>query len=71
MLDTLKLYVDDENILNHVRVTYNGININGAFTGLPEGFNRRPAKITAEIKGYSDFALREKVSVLAITLPMM
>ena len=54
-----------------MRVTYNGININGAFPGLPEGFNRRPAKITAEIKGYNDFSLREQVAVLAITLPMV
>ena len=61
----------DEDIVNHVRFTYKGINLNAAFTGLPDGFNRKPAKLSVEIKGYSAGELQKVVSVIQINLPLM
>lgn len=69
MIEILRPYLNDENFIHHIRVTYNGININGAFTGLPDGFNRRPARISAEIKGYNEFILQQAVSYVQINLP--
>lgn len=59
----------DEDIINHVRFIYNGINLNGAFTGLPDGFNRRPANLTADITGYNAGVLQQAVSIVQIRLP--
>lgn len=60
----------DEDTVNHVRFIYNGINLNNAFVGLPDSFNRRPAVITQEIKGYLASQLQQAVSVVQINLPM-
>lgn len=60
----------DEDIVEHVRFTYIGINLNTAYVGLPEGFNRKPAKLTVEIKGYSAADLQKTVSVVQIVLPI-
>jgi DNA polymerase-1 len=59
----------DEDIIEHVRFIYNGINLNGAFTGLPDGFNRRPAVVTQKIDGYLASQLQQAVSVVQINLP--
>ena len=59
----------DEDIVEHVRFIYNGINLNGAFVGLPDGFNRRPAVVTQQIKGYVASELQQAVSVVQIRLP--
>lgn len=59
----------DEDIIEHVRFIYNGINLNGAFVGLPDGFNRRPATLTVNIDGYSAGQLQQAVSVVQIRLP--
>lgn len=61
----------DEDIVNHVRFTYLGINLNAAFTGLPDGFNRKPAKLSIEISGYQAAMLQKAVSVVQINLPLM
>lgn len=54
--------------LEHVRRVYNGINLNGAFTDLPEHCCRRPAKLVTPIKGYSVGKLQTSVSRFAINL---
>lgn len=60
----------DEEVVEHVRFIYNGINLNGAFTGLPDGFNRRPATVNIEIKGYVASVLQQAVSIVQIRLPI-
>ena len=70
LCEVLSNYLD-EDIVNYVRFIYNGINLNGAFTGLPEGFNRRPARINTEIKGFQASMLQQAVSVVQIRLPVL
>lgn len=67
--NVLSNYLDDD-VIDHVRFIYNGINLNGAFTGLPEQFNRRPVKMTAPIQGYVLGNLQKAVSLVRINLPM-
>lgn len=59
----------EEDIVKHVEMVYNGINLNGAFTGLPETFCRRPAKLTIKILGYNSGELQKNLSRLRINLP--
>lgn len=59
----------DEDIIKHIRFTYNYMNLNGAYTGLPDGLNRRPAVLTADINPYNADKLQQIVSVLQINLP--
>lgn len=68
MCDVLSDYLDDD-IIEHIRFIYNGVNLNGAFTGLPDTFNRRPATITQDINGYLASQLQQAVSVVQINLP--
>ena len=70
MCNVLSNYLD-EDIVNYVRFIYNGINLNGAFTGLPDGFNRKPIKVAAEIKGYSHGDLAKSVGRVQINLPVL
>lgn len=51
MCNVLENYLD-EDIIKHIRFVYNGINLNGAFTDLPESFVRYPAVVSIDIKGY-------------------
>lgn len=68
LLEALSNYLTEDE-LQHVHDTYIGINLNGAFTGLGE-YSRRPANITADIKGYDMVDLQRQVSVLKINLPL-
>lgn len=68
LLEALSDYLTEDE-LQHVHDTYIGVNLNGAFTGLGE-YNRRPANITADIKGYDMVDLQRQVSVLKINLPL-
>lgn len=52
----------DEDIINHIRFIYNGVNLNTAYTGLPDQFNRNPARLTADIKGYNFIDLQKVLS---------
>lgn len=70
LCEVLSDYLEPE-VIDHVRFIYNGINLNCAYTGLPEGFNRRPAIISADIKGYVASELQQAVSVVQIRLPIM
>ena len=69
--DVFRKYVGDEEVVEHVRKVYNGINLNGAFTGMPDGFNRRPARLKAPIAGYIAPKLQQTVSVVQINLPVL
>lgn len=68
LCSVLSNYLDDD-IINHIRFVYNGINLNGAFSGLPDGYNRAPAKLSRDIEGYAWGNLQTAVSVLNIKLP--
>ena len=68
LCEVLSTIVEPEDI-DHIRFVYNGINLNRAFTGLPEGFNRRPAKLSTPIKGYQAGLLQKEVCLLNINLP--
>ena len=70
MCDVLKNYLE-EDIVDYVKFIYRGINLNGAFTGLPEGFNRRPAKISSKIDGYLHGELAKSVGRVQINLPVV
>lgn len=69
MCDVLSNYIEDDDI-EHIRFMYNGMNLNGAFTGLPRDLNRQPARIVKPIKGYDIIALQEECHLLKIKLPM-
>ena len=69
MCSVLGNYLEPE-IIDHIRFIYNGVNLNGAFTGLGDTFNRRPAKINAPIKGYNFTDLQRVVSIIKINLPV-
>lgn len=68
LLEVLSKYLSDEE-LKHVHDTYIGVNLNGAFTNLGD-YNRRPAVLKAEIKGYDMVKLQQEVAVLKINLPL-
>lgn len=70
MCDVLSNYLD-EDIVNHVRHVYNGINLNCAFTTVPEKYKRKPARLTLDIKGYDKGVLQRNISDLRINLPML
>lgn len=70
LCNVLSDYLDSD-IVDHVRRVYNGINLNCAFTGLPEGMNRRPAVIKADIKGYLQAELQRCLSELQIKLKIV
>lgn len=67
--EVLSKYVEEKDI-NYIRTVYNGINLNTAFTNVPDRFKRRPAKLSCDIKGYNGGQLAKAVSVLKINLPM-
>lgn len=66
--EVLSKYLD-EDIVKHARYVYNGINLNGAFTDVPESFKRRPVAIK-EVKGYRAGELARAVSVVDINIPI-
>lgn len=68
MIEVLSHYVEPED-LDYIRYKYRGMNLNGAITGMPQGLNRRPAKIKTDITGYMAGRLQQEVSCLNINLP--
>lgn len=69
MIEILSNYLEPE-VIQHIQTVYNGININGAFTGLGDELNRRPAKLNIPIGGYQAENLQMSVSDVQIRLPM-
>lgn len=70
MCRVLSDYLEPE-VIEHIRFIYNGVNLNGVFQGLGDLFNRRPARISAKIKGYNFVDLQKAVNILKINLPVM
>ena len=66
--EVLSKYLD-EDIVKHARFVYNGINLNGAFTDVPERFKRRPI-VVKEVKGYVSGELARAVPVVDINIPI-
>ena len=70
MIEVLSEYLT-EDVIEHIKKVYWGINLNTPFTTLGERFNRTPAKIVNDIKGFSAGALQQECSKLNIKLPMV
>ncbi len=67
LCNILSNYLEPDQV-NFVRVVYNGINLNCAYTGLGDTLNRRPAKIRDHIRGYNAANLQTAVSTYQIRL---
>lgn len=66
----LSQYLSDE-VIQHVRYIYRGVNLNTAFVDVPDQFKRKPALISADISGYVLSKLQQAVSVVRINLPVL
>lgn len=69
MIDTLCWYIEDEEVLNHIKKMYRGMNLNQAYSGLGS-ISRRPAKLGTPIKTFNEGELQSKVAPLGIQLKM-
>lgn len=69
MCDVLSRFLDEE-IIEHVKYIYRGVNLNTAFVDVPEQFKRKPAVISAPVEGYVASQLQQAVSVVRINLPV-
>lgn len=70
LCETLSNYLE-EDIVNHVRYVYNGINLNTAFMGVQDAYKRCPAKLTIDLKGFNRYELHKVLEPLRINLPNM
>ena len=68
--DILSQYVD-EDVIDHVKRIYRGVNLNTAFTDVPDQFKRKPAVINIPIEGFIASKLQQAVSVVRINLPVL
>lgn len=69
MCDILSGYLDDD-IIQHIRFVYRGINLNAAYLDLPAQLQRRPCMLTKDIHKYSAGALQHAVNCVHIQLPV-
>lgn len=69
MINTLCWYIEDENVLEHIRKMYRGMNLNQAYAGLGS-ISRRPAKLKDSIKSFNEVELQSKVAPLGINLKL-
>lgn len=67
MLDIVSRYVDDEEVLTHIKNMYMGMNLNQAYIGFGN-LSRRPAKVTKDITGFNEIELQRVASELDINL---
>ena len=67
MIDYLCWYIEDEEVLTHIRKMYRGMNLNQAYTGLGS-ISRKPAKLAAPINSFDEALLQSKASTLDINL---
>ena len=70
MCQVLSKYLSDD-IIEHIRFVYKGINLNGAIVDVPDMFKRRPIHLTQDIPCYSEAQLQMAVSVYQINLPIL
>ena len=69
MIDILCWYIEDEDVLEHIRKAYKGMNLNQAYAGFGT-ISRKPARIGTPIKTFNEGVLQEKVLPLGINLKM-
>ena len=75
LCEVLEHYVEPVDII-HIKHVYNGINLNACYKPgdnpgeVPDMFKRRPARISADIKGYDQILLAEVASELKINIPI-
>lgn len=69
IVEVLSDYLDDD-IIDHVKFVYNGINLNNAFVGLPDSYNRRPVVLNTKIDNFVWGELQKEVQKIKINLPM-
>lgn len=67
ILEVLGKFFNEEDVI-HVRNTYNGINLNGAFISNVEGCTRHPAFLLEPVHGYDFQQLQRAVNPLHIQL---
>lgn len=70
MCSVLSEYLDDD-IIQHIRYIYNGVNLNAAFTTVPDTFKRKPAVVSVNIEGFVPSELQRAVAPLQINLPIV
>lgn len=69
MIDTLCWYIEDDEILDHIKKLYRGMNLNQAYTDVG-AVGRIPARIGSPIVPFSETELQSKVKKLDINLKM-
>lgn len=69
MVNVLCWYIPDDDVIEHIKKMYRGMNLNQAYPGLGS-VSRRPAKIKAPIKTFNEVELQAKVSRLDINLKL-
>lgn len=67
MINVLCWYINDENVLEHMKKMYRGINLNQAYPGLG-AISRKPAKLKDPIRTFNEVELQAKVAPLGINL---
>ena len=69
MINVLCWYIEDENVLEHIRKIYRGINLNQAYPGLGS-ISRKPARLKDKISSFNEVELQSKVAPLGINLKL-
>ena len=75
MCEVLSHYVEPIDII-HIKHVYHGINLNACYKvgnnpgEVPDMFKRRPAEISADIKGYDQILLAQAAAELQIKIPI-
>lgn len=67
MIDILCWYIEDEEVLSHIKKMYKGMNLNQAYAGLGS-ISRKPAKLKGTINTFNETELQSKVAPLGINL---
>lgn len=69
MINVLCWYIEDEEVLEHIRKMYRGMNLNQAYVGLGS-ISRKPARIKGAITTFNEVELQSKVAPLGINLKL-
>lgn len=69
MINVLCWYIEDEEVLNHIKKMYRGMNLNHAYSGLGN-ISRKPARLREPMKSFNEVELQSKISPLGINLKL-
>ena len=69
MIDVLCWYIDDEEVIAHIKKMYRGMNLNQAYTGLGN-ISRKPAELKSPISQFNEGVLQSKLVPLDIRLKL-